>query len=57
MRVRWLRRARASLDAQVEYIGQFNPVAAANILDQILDEAAMLADYPLLGRVGRVGGA
>jgi toxin ParE1/3/4 len=57
MRVRWLTRALANLDAIGEYIAKDDPVAAAQTVLRILDAVdAMASDQIHMGRPGRVAG-
>ena len=56
MRVRWLRRALANLDAEAEYIAQDNPAAAARTVTTIHRAVENLKRYPPMGRPGRVMG-
>jgi toxin ParE1/3/4 len=56
VRVRWLTRALANLNAEAEYIARDNSKAAARIV-QVLHEAVdQLQRFPALGRPGRVVG-
>ena len=41
---------------QLDYIAQDNPAAAIRLDEQIEGQAGMLADDPLMGRIGRVKG-
>ncbi len=56
MRVRWLKRALANLDAEAEYIARDKPKAAAQVVESIHEAVALLRQYPALGRTGRVAG-
>jgi toxin ParE1/3/4 len=56
VRVRWLRRAVETLNAEAEYIARDNPAAAANVVLAIQTAIAQLARYPAMGRPGRVTG-
>ena len=56
MRVRWLRRALANLDAEGEYIAGDNPEAAGRVVMRILRAVDLLKKNPALGRAGRVAG-
>jgi toxin ParE1/3/4 len=56
VRVRWLREARANLEAEAEYIAQDSPAAAARIVAAIGSVVARLAKHPAMGRPGRVVG-
>jgi addiction module RelE/StbE family toxin len=56
VRVRWLRRALANLDAEAEYIAEDNPAAAGRVVLNILRAVDLLKKNPALGRAGRVAG-
>jgi addiction module RelE/StbE family toxin len=56
VQVRWLRRALANLDSEAEHIARHNPQAAARIVMAIQEAVARLAEYPAMGRSGRVPG-
>jgi toxin ParE1/3/4 len=54
MRIRWLRLALADLDAQAEYIAENDPQAARKVVERIEAATRQLADFPAMGRPGRV---
>ena len=56
LRVRWLKRALANLDAEAEYIARDSPAAARRVTIAIQQAVDLLAAYPALGRPGRVDG-
>lgn len=56
MRVKWLRTALANLNAEAEYIARDNPAAATRVVKSILAAVERLAEYPAMGRPGRVPG-
>jgi len=56
MRLRWHRTATQNLIDAAEYIAQDNPLAASKVVDIITTLSRRLADYPLLGRPGRITG-
>lgn len=56
MRVLWTDAALEDLNAQTEYIAQYNPSKAAELFQHVLDVVDNLARFPLLGREGRVAG-
>jgi toxin ParE1/3/4 len=56
VRVKWLRTALRNLEVETEYIAQENPEAAARVVERVRDAVQKLADYPALGRSGRVSG-
>jgi len=57
MRVRWSPKAADDLEAIFSYIAVDNPSAATRVERQIYDRVGRLADFPGLGKVGRVSGA
>jgi toxin ParE1/3/4 len=56
VRVVWTTRARVDREQAIEYIAADAPLAAAGQLDHILAQTERLAEYPKLGRPGRVRG-
>jgi addiction module RelE/StbE family toxin len=56
MNVKWLRLALENLDAEAEYIANDNERASEKTVAAIRDAVKLLADYPALGRPGRVSG-
>ncbi len=56
MRVRWLRKALANLNAEAEYIARDNPDAAVRVVGAITAAVDHLAKHPAMGRAGRVPG-
>lgn len=54
MRIRWLRKAIANLDAEAEYIAAENRVAAAEMFVYVKAKIDALGDFPATGRPGRV---
>lgn len=56
MRVEWTPRAGSDRENPIDYIAQDSPAAALNQLDEIEEQTDRLADYPKLGRPGRVKG-
>lgn len=56
MQVKWLRTALRNLEAEVEYIAQENPEAAARVVERVREAVQKLADHPALGRPGRISG-
>jgi toxin ParE1/3/4 len=56
VRVRWLTRALANLEAEAEYIARYNSKAAAAIVQAIHEAVNQLQPFPALGRPGRVIG-
>jgi len=56
VRVRWLRKALANLDAEAAYIARDNPAAAARVVMAIEEAVRNLTRFPALGRPGRVPG-
>jgi toxin ParE1/3/4 len=51
--VAWLPRALADRDAQLDYIAADNVSAAIDQGDRIHHQVNLLADHPVMGRVGR----
>ena len=56
MIVRWLKTATRSRFEQLDYIAADNPGAAARLDEEIERQIDLLAQHPLMGRVGRVKG-
>lgn len=56
MRVQWTVRAGHDREAAIEYIAQDSLTAALDQLDEIEEQTDRLAEYPKLGRPGRVKG-
>jgi plasmid stabilization system protein ParE len=54
--IRWLRRAAADLDQIEAYVAQDDPRTAVRTVLAIVDAAERLAQFPDLGRPGRVEG-
>ncbi|MCP3669063.1 MAG: type II toxin-antitoxin system RelE/ParE family toxin [Gammaproteobacteria bacterium] len=52
----WLALARADILAIVDYVSDNNPGAAQRIKDEIETTVAKLADFPKMGRPGRIEG-
>jgi toxin ParE1/3/4 len=46
----------ANLNAEAEYIAQDNPEAAAHMVAAVVSAVNHLAEYPAMGRAGRVPG-
>lgn len=56
MKLEWLPAAQRNLQSQLAYIAEHNPLAAIAMGDAIEASVARLADYPRIGRPGRVPG-
>lgn len=56
MEIIWRRAALGDLEAIREFIAQDNPAAAARVRGAIRTAVERLADYPNLGRAGRIDG-
>jgi toxin ParE1/3/4 len=56
VRVEWLPEAERNRDSQIAYIAERNPRAAIDLGDAIEAAVSRLADYPEIGRLGRVRG-
>ena len=54
--VRWTRLALANLDAQADHVAQDSPQAARAMMQRVFFIVDQLADFPALGRPGRVPG-
>lgn len=54
MQVQWTDRAENNRENAIEYIAQDSLTAALNQLDEIEGQTDRLAEYPKLGRPGRV---
>ena len=54
MRISWLRTALRNLDQHANYIAKDNPIAARNAVERIRAAVDQLAEYPSMGRIGRV---
>ncbi|ACJ00621.1 type II toxin-antitoxin system RelE/ParE family toxin [Rhodospirillum centenum] len=55
MRIVWTRSALRDAYAQADYIARSNPLAAARLLEDLLDAADGLVLFPDRGRPGRNG--
>jgi toxin ParE1/3/4 len=56
VRVTWLRKAIANLEAEAEHIARDSPAAAVRVVARITEAVDKLRRYPYLGRAGRVPG-
>ena len=56
MIVRWLKTARNNRFEQLDYIAADNPTAAARVDEEIERQTDLLAQFPNMGREGRVNG-
>jgi len=56
MRVRWLRTALRNLDEAAEWIARDNPKAAGEFVAAVRLTVDRLAEFPAMGRAGRVPG-
>lgn len=56
MRVKWLKRALENLSAEADFVAEENPAAAARLVESILNATDRLAEFPAMGRPGRVSG-
>ncbi len=54
MRVRWTPLATSHLESAYEYLAAENAAAAGKTIDLILASVERLAEYPQMGRPGRV---
>jgi len=56
MHVEWLRSALKNLDDEAAYIALENPIAAADFVKTIFASVDHLAQFPAVGREGRLPG-
>ena len=56
MQIKWLRKALQNLDDEATYIAKEDPLAAANVVERIVNTVNLLIDNPSLGHIGRVPG-
>jgi len=56
LKIRWLRRALANLEAEAAFIAEERPEAAAIVVTRIVEAVELPAEQPALGRSGRVVG-
>jgi toxin ParE1/3/4 len=56
LKVRWLKRALANLEAEAEYIFRDSHAAAQRVVLAIEQAVQLLASHPAMGRAGRVEG-
>ena len=56
MKLVWLARAIEDRDAQIDYVAQDSISAALDVGDRLMEAVARLADYPKMGREGRING-
>jgi toxin ParE1/3/4 len=56
VRVRWLRTALASLEAEANYVAEDNHAAAGRLVQRIFRATDLLGKNPAMGRPGRVPG-
>ena len=56
MKLHWTPLAISHLRSTHQHIARDKPAAAEKIIAQILSAAARLADYPSMGRPGRIAG-
>jgi toxin ParE1/3/4 len=54
--VKWLRKALKSLEQAYDYTAEADQTAAISLVLKIQSATQQLADFPLLGREGRVDG-
>ena len=57
MAVKWLKVALENMGTIADYIAQDNPDRAVTFVQEIRQKTNVLADFPSVGRVGRVSGA
>ena len=56
MRLRFTQRSRRHLDEIAEYIAERNPSAARRVGERIREVAALLGEFPFVGREGALTG-
>ena len=56
LKITWLKKALANLDAEAEYISRDSHAAAQRVAMAIEQAVQLLASHPALGRAGRVEG-
>ena len=56
MQVKWLRNAANNLNDATEYLAEENPKVAREFFIHVIESVNKLAQYPELGRAGRVAG-
>jgi len=56
MQIRWLRAALRDLDSEMDYIAERDREAAVRMYALIREKTSLLAQFPELGRPGRVFG-
>lgn len=56
MRIKWLRKALANMDAAYDYLASENPAAAIGFAAEIEMALELLQQFPSSGRPGRVPG-
>lgn len=56
MKVEWTEPAKRDKDALIDYIAKDNPLAAVGQGDEITQQIGRLADFPKIGRAGRLRG-
>ena len=56
MSLRWTERVAEHLQMLHQYIADDNPAAADRLIERVLEAAERLAQFPRMGRQGRVSG-
>ncbi len=56
MDIIWSRRAIRAVESIADYIAQDDPQAAYNVTETIRRSVLLLADFPQIGRTGRIAG-
>jgi toxin ParE1/3/4 len=56
MKIKWLRQALRNLEQVQEYLADYNPETSRETIKKIQSALSQFADYPLMGREGRVAG-
>ena len=55
-KIRWLTTTSKNLDDEAVYIAQDDPLAAVALVKHVVDMVDALAEYPAIGRPGRIPG-
>jgi toxin ParE1/3/4 len=56
VKIRWLRTAARNRFEQLDYVAQDNPAAAIRLDEEIERHTDLLAEFPMMGREGRIDG-
>jgi plasmid stabilization system protein ParE len=56
MQIEWLHKALKNLDSEAAYLAEHNPRAAGEFVQAVMADIQQLADFPSMGREGRLPG-